>query len=78
MGFSIDKQGLLGDDELYFKATYYDGNIKDMINLKARPDKGNPPFDAEAPGRRYGMYENVDNAKTPRHRNRVQIRDKQP
>lgn len=63
VGFSVDKQGLLGDDELYFKATYYDGNIKDMINLKARPDKGNPPFDAEAPGRRYGMYENVNNAK---------------
>ncbi len=61
LGFSVDKQNLLGDDELYFKATYYNGNIKDMIAIQVKP--GNPPLDPDAPDRRYGMYENVDHAK---------------
>ena len=32
-----------------------------MIALQVKP--GNPPFDPDAPNRRYGMYENVDHAK---------------
>ncbi|MDO5046481.1 TonB-dependent receptor domain-containing protein [Campylobacter sp.] len=62
-GFSIDKENLLGDDRFYLKATYYNGNIKDMIAIKEHPELGAPPFDPNAPSRRYARYENIDNAK---------------
>lgn len=63
LGFSIDKESLFSDDRLYFKATYYNGKIKDMISLQPRPDLGNPPFDPNSPGRRYAKYDNIDEAK---------------
>ncbi|MGB2552330.1 TonB-dependent receptor domain-containing protein [Campylobacter sp. MOP51] len=63
LGFSIDKENLFNDDKLYFKATYYNGKIKDMISLEPRPDLGNPPFDPDSPGRRYAKYDNIDEAK---------------
>ena len=63
MGFSIDKQNLLGDDELYFKATYFTGHIEDMINLKTLPELGLAPDIGDDRERPYAQYQNVNKAK---------------
>ena len=63
LGFSIDKENLLNNDRLYFKATHYNGKIKDMISLEPRLDLGNPPFDPKSPQRRYAKYDNIAEAK---------------
>ncbi|QKG28403.1 TonB-dependent receptor domain-containing protein [Campylobacter sp. RM16187] len=58
LGFSIDKENLIGNDRLYFKATYFNGSINNMINLKEHPEMGTPPASPM-----YARYENVDSAK---------------
>lgn len=35
IGFAIDKSNLLGDDDLYVKATYFNGKIENMINANS-------------------------------------------
>lgn len=64
IGFSVDKQNLFGDDDLYLKATYFNGKIKDMISLKRTPELGTPPDIGDgAKYREYAQYQNVSNAK---------------
>ena len=64
IGFSVDKQNLLGHDELYFKATYFDGKIEDMISLKEAPELGTPPdIGDRVTTRQYAQYRNVSAAK---------------
>lgn len=61
-GFSINRE-LLGGDQLYFKATHFVGEIKDMIAIRARKDLGVPPPDGSLNPQEYGQYQNVDKAK---------------
>lgn len=64
VGFSVDKQNLLGHDELYFKATYFNGKIEDMISLKEAPELGTPPDIGDGvTTRQYAQYRNVSAAK---------------
>ena len=65
VGFSIDKQNLFGNDELYFKATYFTGHIDDMINLTSLPELGFAPDIGDLDGRQrlYAQYQNVNKAK---------------
>ncbi|MBR8464226.1 TonB-dependent receptor [Campylobacter sp. faydin G-24] len=61
-GFSVDKSGLItNSDELYLKATYYTGEISNLINLKALTALGTPPHTSRA----YAQYQNI--AKTKRY-----------
>lgn len=64
VGFSLDQQNLLGDDSLYFKATWFDGDIKDMISLERSPELGTPPDigDDYADYREYAQYKNIASA----------------
>lgn len=64
VGFALDLQNLLGDDSLYFKATWFDGDIKDMISLERSPELGTPPDigDGYADYREYAQYKNIASA----------------
>lgn len=58
-GFAIDKKNLLLDnDALIAKATYFTGDIDNMIGLKALPERGKPPESNQ-----YGQYQNIEEAK---------------
>lgn len=58
-GFSFERNHLFqADDQLSVKATYFDGNIEDMITLERLPEMGKPPESNE-----YAQYQNVANAK---------------
>ncbi|WP_434352548.1 TonB-dependent receptor [Psychrobacter sp. HD31] len=61
IGFAIDKQGMISDDdELFFKATYFDGTIEDMISVQTMPELGKPPIvDRYGDYRQYAQYQNV-------------------
>ncbi|EJP75449.1 TonB-dependent receptor domain-containing protein [Campylobacter sp. FOBRC14] len=63
VGFSIDKQDLLGEDALYLKATYYNGDIKDMIAPVERDDLGPAPRYFPWIPRTYVNYDNIESAK---------------
>ncbi len=62
-GLSVNKNNLFTkDDHLYFKTTYFTGNIDDMIIVKGmRDEAGN--FKRNADGRIYVQYQNVDKAR---------------
>ncbi|MCV6615651.1 MAG: TonB-dependent receptor, partial [Cellvibrionaceae bacterium] len=58
-GFSYNSKGLwLADDEISIKASYFDGDIEDMISLQRLPELGTPPE-----SRFYAQYQNIDNAR---------------
>lgn len=58
-GFSYHGQNLFSaQDQLSIKATYFHGDIKDMITLKKLPEAGTPPESTM-----YAQYQNVDNAR---------------
>ena len=64
VGFSVDKANLLGNDELYLKATYFNGKIEDMISLQEAPELGTPPDLGDGvTTRQYGQYRNISAAK---------------
>ena len=58
-GFAFDRTNLFqANDQLSIKATYFDGNIEDMITLERLPEMGKPPE-----SRMYAQYQNVADAK---------------
>ncbi|WP_386691997.1 MULTISPECIES: TonB-dependent receptor domain-containing protein [unclassified Lonepinella] len=64
-GFSVSKNNLFNlGHAIYFKATYFNGKIKDMISLQARPELGEPPerMYPNYPAQ-YAQYLNVSNVK---------------
>lgn len=64
VGVSADIDGLFTyDDQLFFKATYFDGKIDDMINLKRAPELGTPPRTEPDDRHIYAQYRNVSNAR---------------
>lgn len=64
IGFALNQQDLLGDDSLYLKATWFDGDIQDMISLERSPELGTPPDigDGNADYREYAQYKNIASA----------------
>ena len=58
-GFSYVSNSVFTDmDQVSIKATYFDGEIEDMISLKKLPDLGEPPESAF-----YAQYQNVSEAR---------------
>ncbi|MGP1561098.1 MAG: TonB-dependent receptor domain-containing protein [Helicobacteraceae bacterium] len=45
------------------KAMFFDGKIKDMIDIRPRKDLGTPPADGSLNSAQYGQYINVDSAR---------------
>lgn len=70
VGFSIDKDNIFSaDDNLFVKATYFDGKIEDMIRLTEAPELGTPPRLEENDEHVYAQYRNINNA----HRKGVEV-----
>ncbi len=68
LGFSYVKEGLFNSDlDLFFKAVYFNGRIKNMISFKEKPELGPSPDNSP-----YGSYANVEKAK--RHGTESQLR----
>ena len=68
VGFSFERGGLFaGDDQLWIKAMYFDGEIDDMIAFEEQLHLGPSPDDSP-----YGTYVNVNKAK--RHGVELELR----
>lgn len=65
IGLSFDDKGIvLDDDNIKFKAMYFNGKIKDMISIEELPQLGNPPRKFHPRIQNvYAKYSNISNAK---------------
>lgn len=60
VGFSFKQDEIFTDDHFNMKFIYFNGNIKDMIDIKPLPHLGVPPGGFS---QQYGQYQNIDQAK---------------